>query len=106
MPGSIEEIDHLMCGPDCQRVLGESRPRKDVGGHLTSKLELSIGRLREERKHHVLQGDDADAKMHELSVTQLRYLGNLSSRAHASLQSVGRRTDFGLPFRERLLARI
>ena len=49
MPGSIEEIDHLMRRPDCQRMLGESWPGKNVGSHLTSKLELSIGCLCEER---------------------------------------------------------
>lgn len=49
MPGSVEEIDHLVRRPDCQRMLGESWPGKNVGSHLTCKLELSIGCLCEER---------------------------------------------------------
>src|SRR6185437_14686463 len=76
----LDEIDYLMGRPDRQRMLSESRPRKDVGGEFSREVELLFRCQREERDHHVLQCDDADAKMHQLGVRQLGDRGQLGAR--------------------------
>src|SRR6185437_2407720 len=53
----LDEIDHLMGRPDRQRMLSESRSRKDVGGEFSREVELLFRCQREERDHHVLQCD-------------------------------------------------
>jgi len=72
MSGSLDEVHHLMRGVDRQGMLGESLPRKDVGGHVASQLELLARRLCQQCHHHVFQRDDAHAKMYQLGLSQLR----------------------------------
>jgi len=55
---------------DRERVLRETWSRRNVGGHLASDLQLSIGCLRQERDDKVLQCDYAYTKLHQLSVRQ------------------------------------
>ena len=43
LAGSVNKIDHLGCRMDCEGVVGEAGPRRNVGCHLASKAELPVG---------------------------------------------------------------
>ena len=72
MAGSINKIDHLGCRMGRQRMVGEARSWRNESRHFASKIELPIGRFREQRDHQILQRDHADAKLHQLGVCQFR----------------------------------
>jgi len=45
MTGSFDKVDHLSGGMNRQGVMGEAWPRRDVGCHFASKIELAFRRL-------------------------------------------------------------
>src|SRR5712691_10444162 len=75
MTGSFNKVDHLSGGMKRQGVMGEARPRCDVGCHFASKTELPFGCLCEQRDHQILQRDHANAELHQFGIGQLRGLG-------------------------------
>src|ERR1017187_10409335 len=75
MTSSFEETDHLGCRMARQRMLREAWPWRDIGCHFANKIELPIGCFCEQRNHHILQRNDANAQLHQLSIGQLRNLG-------------------------------
>ncbi len=60
---------------DRQRVMRSAGPWRDVGRHFASNLELRVSCLREQRDYQVLQRDNADPKLHQLGICQLRNPG-------------------------------
>src|SRR6185312_171132 len=104
MAGSINKIDHLGCRMDRQRMMGDARSWRDKSRHFTSKIKLPIGRFREQRDHQILQRDHANAKLHNLSVCQLRNFG-LRFRGNLSLLwATGSRAALIVPPRKCRLA--
>jgi hypothetical protein len=75
MNGSIDKIDHMGCRLDRQGMMGEPRPRGDVGCHFTGIAQLLIRSFCEQHNHQVLQRDYANTKLHKLGVRQRRNLG-------------------------------
>src|SRR5437660_1639827 len=72
LPGSFNKIDHMGCRVNRQRMLGEARPWRNVGRHLTCKVELPIRCFCKQRDHQVFQCNYTNAKLHQLGVCQLR----------------------------------
>src|SRR5665213_50309 len=97
MAGSVNEIDHLGCRMDRQRMMGEARSWRDEGCHFASKIELPIGCFREQRDHQVLQRDHADAKLYQFGVCQLRNFGLRLWRSLALLRAAGSRAALVIP---------
>jgi hypothetical protein len=75
MNSSIDKIDHMPCRLNGQGMMGEAWPRRDVGCHFTSKVQLPIGPFCEQHNHQVLQRDHANTKLNKLGVRQRRNLG-------------------------------
>ena len=53
-----------------RRVAGSWR---DVGSDLPNEIQLSSGRVRQQRRHHIFEGDDAYLQLHELCVRQRQH---------------------------------
>jgi hypothetical protein len=85
MSGSLDEVEHLMCRTDRQRMLREPWSWKDEGRELAGKSELPVGHLGEKRDHHVLERNHSDAKVYQLGVGQLRDRRQLGVGKQASL---------------------
>jgi hypothetical protein len=106
MTDSFYKVDHLSGGVKRQGVMGEARPRRDVGCHFASKIELPFGRLGEQRDHQILQRNHANAKLHQFGIRQLgdpgwRFGGNRSS---SLLRPAGSSAAFIVPSRKSHLA--
>ncbi len=74
MTGSFNKSDHLSRCMGRQRMMGDARPRRDIGCHFARKIELPIRCSSEQRDHQILQRDHANAELHQLRICQLRDL--------------------------------
>lgn len=72
MHGTIGDIGHVIRCLNRQRMMGKARSRRDIGRHFACDDELAIRPLRQHCDHQIFQRDHADAKLHQLSIGQLR----------------------------------
>jgi hypothetical protein len=92
------------CRVNRQGMLGEARPWRNVGRHLTCKVELPIGCFCEQRDHQVFQCNDTNAKLHQLGVCQLRNFPLRVAWDLALLRTKRSRAALAVPPRKRPLA--
>jgi hypothetical protein len=99
MTGSFNKVDHLSGGMKRQGVMGEARPRRDVGCHFARETELPFGRLGEQRDHQILQRDHANAELHQFGIRQRGNLGLRFGGNRSSLRPAGSGAAFVVPSR-------
>lgn len=101
VPGSLHEADHLSGRVNRQTMRGEPRPWRDVGGHLTNQVKLSVGCGGEQRDHQVFQCNHSNLKLHQFSIRQEWNIGLRRARNGSDDEGAGPRAAFVLPSRKR-----
>jgi len=65
MLGGFEKPAHLRRGAKRGRMRHGAGVGDDVVGHLPNHVELPVGRLRQQHRHEVLEGENAELHLHE-----------------------------------------
>ena len=76
---------------------------RDVSRHFPSKRQLLFRSLGQQHDHEVLQRDHADAKLDQLGVVQVGYVGIRENVGMTFFQAVLARPSFIVPPGQRLL---
>lgn len=103
---ALNQIDHLSCCTDCQRVSSESRSGRDVGSHFSHKFYLLLRRSREQGSDQAFQRDHANVQLQELHVRQRRSVGKVTFRRGAFSLLARNRSAFIFPPRKGSLAKL
>src|SRR6185437_13547310 len=87
MKSSFDEINHLGRRVDRQRMLCEAGPWRDIRCHFANQVELPIGCFCEQCDHDILQRNDTNSQLHQLSIAQHRTLGWRITKNQGSLDT-------------------
>jgi len=68
MHSAIDKIGHVVGRLDCERMMGEAWPGRNIIRHIARHLALPVRTFRQYSDHQVLKRDHADAELYEFGV--------------------------------------